>query len=74
MTDINNVTGNICDVVTGVCHSVTLSINSVPVTFASSGTDFKVSAGYFAAAFIPTLSLWLVAKSSGIILEFIRRL
>ncbi|EAT2265566.1 hypothetical protein NF320_000670 [Salmonella enterica] len=74
MNDTNNVTGNICDTATNICNSVTLSLNSVPVIFSSSGTDFKVSAGYFAAAFIPTLSLWLVAKSSGIILEFIRRL
>ena len=74
MSDINNVTGNICDMATNVCQSVTLSLNSVPVSLVSSGTDFKESAVYFAAAFIPTVGLWLVAKSSGVILELIRTL
>ncbi|EKY2764130.1 hypothetical protein QHY97_003784 [Salmonella enterica] len=71
MTVINNVTGNICDVATGVCQSVVLSLNSVPVTIVSSGADLKVSADYF--AFISTMGLWLFAKSSGVILEFIRK-
>ncbi|EDU9607635.1 hypothetical protein YT03_003780 [Salmonella enterica subsp. enterica] len=74
MPDINNVTGNICDLATNVCHSVTLSLNSVPITLSLSGTDFKNSADYFAAAFIPTIGLWLVAKSLGVIVEFIRGL
>ncbi|EAO1687897.1 hypothetical protein FGH87_26295 [Salmonella enterica] len=73
MTVINNVTGNICDVATGVCQSVVLSLNSVPVTIVSSGADLKVSADYFAFAFISTMGLWLFAKSSGVILEFIRK-
>ncbi|ECI8047209.1 hypothetical protein E4470_05685 [Salmonella enterica subsp. enterica] len=73
MADVNQITGNICDSVTGVCQSVVLSLNSVPVTIASSGPDFKVSADYFAFAFISTMGLWLVAKSSGVILEFIRK-
>lgn len=74
MSDINNVTGNICDMATNVCQSVNLSLNSVPVSLVFSGADFKESAGYFAVAFISTLSLWLVAKSSGVILELIRNL
>ncbi|HAK8647805.1 TPA: hypothetical protein H2X19_001187 [Salmonella enterica] len=74
MSDINNVTGNICDIATNICLSVTLSLNSVPVSLVSSGTDFKESAAYFAAAFIPTLGLWLVSKSAGEILGLIRNL
>ncbi|EBG2473589.1 TPA: hypothetical protein G8R26_002717 [Salmonella enterica] len=74
MTDINNVTGNICDVATGVCQSVTLSLKSVPFDVVFTGVDFKVSAGYFAAAFIPTLSLWLVAKCSGMIVAPLRNM
>ncbi|WP_220270669.1 hypothetical protein, partial [Hafnia paralvei] len=69
-----NVTGNICDLATNVCHSVTLSLNSVPVTLSSSGIDFQGASEYFAAAFIPTLSLWLVAKCSGIIVRPLRNM
>ncbi|EGC2195077.1 hypothetical protein H8900_001359 [Salmonella enterica] len=74
MSDIHNITGNICDMATNVCHSVTLTLNSVPVTFIPSGADFTESSGYFAAAFISTLSLWLVAKSSGMIVRPLRNM
>lgn len=70
----HSVTGNVCDMATSACQSVTLSLNSLPVTFYSSGMDFKEPAAFFAAAFIPTLGLWLVAKSSGVILELIRNM
>ncbi|EHE5874464.1 hypothetical protein JMS13_001231 [Salmonella enterica] len=74
MADLNQVTGNLCDAATGVCQSLTLSLNSVPVSLVSSGTDFNESAAYFAAAFIPTLGLWLVSKSAGEILGLIRNM
>ncbi|EAM3850991.1 hypothetical protein NF320_004975 [Salmonella enterica] len=72
MADLNQVTGNICDVATGVCQSLTLSLNTVPVSVVFTRADINESAPYFFMAFFSTMGLWLVAKFSGVILGLIR--
>lgn len=62
-----NLIGEICNIATNECQSVTLALN-----FPATNNDYSIAAQYWGVAFTSIILLYLFSHCIGLILKFVR--